>query len=246
MKITIANTEAEFSQIVAWRIIAQMLQKPDAVIGLSTGRTTSGIHAVVREIYQQHPFDVSRITVFNLDEITNVSREYAGSCYAMILDEIVRPLGIAAENFIMPPTYADDFDSECKRFEQRIAQRGGVDLQILGIGENGHIGFNQPGTPFESTAWHSCMDSALEARIRRETGIPAGVPLGGITLGIKNIMHSRKIVLAANGARKAEIMAATLNGPVTVDVPASVLQLHPNCEAVLDPAVSADISHPVQ
>ncbi len=235
MKVSICKSEMEFFETVAWRIIGQILHKRDSLIGLSTGRTTGGVHAVVREIYQLHPFDTSGVTIFNLDEVTNVPREYAGSCYAMILNEIVRPLGIQEQNFIMPPTCSSDFEAEARLFEQRIAGRGMVDLQILGLGENGHIGFNQPGTPFERRAWHSRMDSALEARIRRETNSPASLSLGGLTLGIQNIMHSRRIVLAANGSRKASIVAAALKGPVTVEVPASILQLHPDCEAILDP-----------
>jgi glucosamine-6-phosphate deaminase len=238
MKVTIAKSETEFFRTVAERIVAQMVQKPNAVIGLATGRTTTPIHAAVCELHRQRPFDVSKVTVFAMDEITNVSREFAGSCYAMILNQIVKPLGIASENFIMPPTHSDDFAAEARRFEQRIAERGGVDLQIVGIGENGHLGFNQPGTPFESICWLSRMDKALETRIRRESQTPDGVDLGGLTLGIKNIMQSRKIVLAANGGHKAHIVATALTGLVTADVPASVLQRHSDCEVVLDPAAA--------
>lgn len=241
MKITVAKSEAEFFRTVAARIVDQMKQKPDAVIGLATGRTTTPIHAAVCDIYRQSPFDISGVTVFAMDEITNVSREFAGSCYAMILNQIVKPLGIPLANFIMPPTHSDDFVREARLFEQRIAECGGVDLQILGIGENGHLGFNQPGTSFESTSWLSHMDPQLEARIRRESQTPDNVVLGGLTLGIKNIMQSRRIVLAANGSHKSRIVAAALNGPVTTDVPASVLQSHPDCEVILDPAAAANL-----
>jgi glucosamine-6-phosphate deaminase len=242
MKITVAKNEAEFFLAGAGRIVAQMIQKRTAVVGLATGRTTKNIHAAVCDLHRQHPFDVSEITIFAMDEVTNVSRDYAGSCYAMILDQIVTPLTIAAANFIMPPTCSNDFAAEARLFEQRLADRGGVDLQVLGIGENGHLGFNQPGTPFESTCWHSRMDCDLEARIRRETQCPDHVVLGGLTLGIKNIMQSRKIVLAANGEHKARIIAAALHGPITPDVPASVLQLHPDCEVILDPAAAKYLS----
>src|SRR5258705_13229735 len=146
MKITIAKNEAEFNITAAWRIIAQMLQKPNAVIGLSTGQTTIDMHAIVSDIYRQYPFDVSRITFFNVDELTNLPREYAGSCYTMILNQIAGPLGIPEQNFIMPPTQSDDFDAEARLFEKRLAERGGVDLQMLGLGSNGHIGINQPET----------------------------------------------------------------------------------------------------
>lgn len=234
LKITIAKNEAEFDRMAAWRIIGEMLANPKAVIGLSTGQTTTNMHAIVSDIYRQYPFDVSRITLFNVDELTNLSREYKGSCYTMIKDQIADPLGIKEENFIMPPTISDDFERESKLFQEKLERRGGADLQMLGLGMNGHIGINQPGTPFESETWVSPMDPDFEARVRRETNTPPEHELGGLTLGIKNIMHTRKIVLVAKGERKAEIVKQMLLGPVTTDIPASVLQLHPNCEFLLD------------
>lgn len=234
LKVTIAKNEAEFDRMAAWRIIGEMLANPKAVIGLSTGQTTTNMHAIVSDIYRQYPFDVSRITLFNVDELTNLSREYKGSCYTMIKDQIAAPLGIKEENFIMPPTISDDFERESKVFQEELERRGGADLQMLGLGMNGHIGINQPGTPFESETWVSPMDPDFEARVRRETNTPPEHELGGLTLGIKNIMHTRKIVLVAKGERKAEIVKQMLLGPITTDIPASVLQLHPNCEFLLD------------
>lgn len=241
MKITIEPNEHAFDVAAAWRIIAQILQKPDAVIGLSTGQTTGGMHRIVTEIHQQYPFDVSQVTLFNVDELTNLDRSYPGSCYAMIWEQMVRPLGIKEENFIMPPTRSDDFDRECRDFERRLAERGGADLQMLGIGYNGHIGINQPGTPFESTTWVSPMDPVFEARVRRETGVPDDYELGGLTRGIVNIMHTRRIVLVAKGAHKADIIEQALFGPVSTELPASVIQLHPNCEVLLDADAASKI-----
>lgn len=242
MKITITRNEQEFDTTAAWRIIAQMLEKANAVIGLSTGQTTIGMHRIVSHIYAQYPFDVSRITLFNVDELTNLPREYAGSCYTMILNQLAAPLGIPEENFIMPPTMSDDFEREARLFEQRLAERGGADLQMLGIGSNGHIGINQPGTPFESDTWVSPMDPDFEARVRRETQVPPETVLGGLTRGIKNIMHTRKLILIAKGAHKAEIVKKAIEGPVTTDIPASVVQLHPNCEILLDAAAASKLS----
>jgi glucosamine-6-phosphate deaminase len=236
MKITITKDEHEFDITAAWRIIAQMLEKPNAVIGLSTGQTTINMHAVVSAIHKQYPFDVSRITLFNVDELTNLPREYSGSCYTMILNQLAGPLGIPDENFIMPPTMSDDFEREARLFEQRLAERGGADLQMLGIGSNGHIGINQPGTPFESETWVSPMDPDFEARVRRETQVPPETILGGLTRGIKNIMYTRKLILIAKGAHKADIIEQAILGPVTTAIPASVVQLHPNCEILLDAA----------
>jgi glucosamine-6-phosphate deaminase len=234
MKITVTDTEKNFFDCVAWRIAVEITNKPDAVIGFSTGRTTKGIHASLANLHKNYLFDTSKMTVFGLDEITNISREYFGSCYYILLHEVVEPLGVSLENYLMPPVYSDDFNRECRNFEAVISARGSVTLQILGIGENGHIGFNQPGTPFNSDAWLSKMDENLDRRIRRETGSAPDAPLGGLTLGIRNIMHTKKIVLAANGTRKAQIIHDAICGPVTEKLPASVLQLHPDCEVILD------------
>lgn len=239
MKITIAKNEREFDVMAAWRIIGQMLEKPDSVIGLSTGQTTINMHAIVSEIHASYPFDVSRITLFNVDELTNLPREYSGSCFTMIRNQIAGPLGIPDENFIMPPTLSDDFEGECVLFEKRLAERGGADLQMLGLGANGHIGINQPGTPFESETWVSPMDPDFEARVRRETNVPDDIVLGGLTRGIRNIMHTRKLILIVKGAHKAEIVEKAVSGPITTDIPASVVQLHPNCEILLDAAAAS-------
>jgi glucosamine-6-phosphate deaminase len=234
MKITIAKDEREFDVMAAWRIIGQMLEKPDSVIGLSTGQTTLNMHTIVSQIHAQYPFDVSRVTLFNVDELTNLPREYSGSCYTMILNQIAGPLGIPEKNFIMPPTLSDNFEAECLLFEKKLAERGGADLQMLGLGANGHIGINQPGTPFESETWVSPMDPDFEARVRRETMVPDNIVLGGLTRGIKNIMHTRKLILIVKGDHKAEIVEKAIIGPVTTDIPASIVQLHPNCEVLLD------------
>jgi len=234
MKITIARDEHEFDVIAAWRIIGQMLSKPDSVIGLSTGQTTKNMHAIVSDIYSKYPFDTSRVTLFNVDELTNLPRSYAGCCWTMIQEQIAGPLNIPEERFIMPRTICDDFETECREFQAALEARGGIDLQMLGLGYNGHIGINQPGTPFGSETWVSPMDPVFEARVRRETGVADDYPLGGLTLGVRTIMHSKRIVLIAKGAHKAEMVKLMLKGPVTEDIPASVLQLHPNCEFLLD------------
>ena len=234
MKITIAPSEHDFDVMAAWRIIGQMLKKPDSVIGLSTGQTTKNMHAIVSDIYKRYPFDTSRITLFNVDELTNLPRSYAGCCYTMIRDQLADALDIPDERFIMPQTISDDYKEECRLFQERLEKKGGIDLQMLGLGYNGHIGINQPGTPFGSETWVSPMDPVFEARVRKETGVGPEHELGGLTLGIRTIMHARKIVLIAKGSHKAEMVRLMLKGPVTEDIPASVLQLHPNCEFLLD------------
>jgi glucosamine-6-phosphate deaminase len=239
MKITVMKTEHDFDVAAAWRIIGQMLEKPNAVIGLSTGQTTKNMHRIVSDIYKDFPFDTSKVTIFNVDELTNLDRSYPGSCYTMIYEQVIKNLGIPDENFIMPLTFSDDFDAECTKFENALQERGGADLQMLGIGWNGHIGINQPGTPFERHTWVSPMDPIFEEKVRRETKVPDDYPLGGLTRGIVDIMQTKKIVLIAKGESKAEIIEKAVRGPVTTDIPASAIQLHPNCEVLLDEAAAS-------
>ena len=241
MKITVCKDEREFDVTAAWRIIGQIIRKPDSVIGLSTGQTTKNMHAIVSSIYQLYPFDTSRVTLFNVDELTNLPRSYAGCCYTMIAEQLAGPLGIPDERFIMPQTISEDYEAECRRFQEALEARGGIDLQMLGLGYNGHIGINQPGTPFGSETWVSPMDPVFEARVRRETGVGPEHQLGGLTLGIRTIMHARHIVLIAKGEHKADMVRQVLKGPVTEDIPGSVLQLHPNCEFLLDAAAARDV-----
>jgi glucosamine-6-phosphate deaminase len=242
MNITIVKNEAAFDCCAAWRVIGEILANPKAVIGLSTGRTTKNMHAIVSRIYQQYPFDVSRITLFGVDEVINVPRQYRGACYTMLKTQLINYLGLADDRFLMPPTISDNPEQECRLFQQAIEARGGADLQVLGLGENGHIGFNQPGTPFESETWISKMDEALEARIRKEANTPPEIKLGGLTLGLRTIMRSRKIIIAAKGKAKAGIVRQMLFGPVTTAIPASVLQLHPHCECLLDADAAGQIT----
>lgn len=242
MNIIKAKTLNDFYSIAAWKIAAQIIQKPDSVIGLATGRTTGSIHKALAAIFDAHPFDTSRVTFFGMDEITGVDREYFGSCYYMLLHEVVLPLHVPMENYIMPPTRSDDFAREGENFIRAIRDRGPVDLQVLGIGENGHIGFNQPGTPFNSTVFLGRMEETLETRIRRESNTPDDVDLGGLTIGIQDAMHSRRILLVANGSNKTAIIKRAVEGPVTIDCPASILQLHPFCDVVVDPEAAADLT----
>lgn len=241
MKITIVDNEQIFDETAAWRIVNQMVSKKDSVICLSTGRTTGNMHRKVAEICKVSSFDTSRLTITGVDEVVNVPREYSGACYTMLWNEIVKDIDIKEENFIMLPTISDDFDKACKEFLEEIGRRGGIDLLILGLGENGHLGFNQPGTSFDSSAWVTKMNEELEERIRRETQTPQEVMLGGVTLGLKDIMQARKIILVAKGANKAESVKKMLRGPLTEAHPASILRLHPDCEYLLDKAAASEL-----
>lgn len=240
-RITIFEKEESFYKGAALLVAQGILRKPDAVVGLSTGRTTKPIHWKLSETITSLGLDASRVTFLGVDEVVGVPKTYSGACYTMLRTELLDSLGVADDRFLMLPTNTDAYPGACGRFTEAIKRLGGIDILMLGLGENGHLGFNQPGTPFESTAWLSKMDPELDARIHRETAIPNSELLGGATLGLKDIMHARKIVLVANGARKAAIVKRMLRGPVTQDVPASILQLHPNCEYLLDAEAAKEL-----
>lgn len=241
MTIHIERNEQAFDLAGAERIVQQIREKPDSVIGLSTGRTTGNIHRLVVEIHRDQPFDASRVTFFGVDEVTGVPCSYSGACYTMLMTEIIDGMGVDEDHFLMLPTQSDDLEADCQHFSEELQQRGGIDLLILGLGENGHLGFNQPGTPFESTVGMGSMDFALEARIRREMSISAEHSLGGVTLGLSDIMQARHIILVVKGTAKAKIVSQVLHGPVTTDVPASILQRHPHCEVLLDADASSSL-----
>ena len=241
MKITVTQNETTFYDAGAQRIAAVIRSNPKAKIGLSTGRTTKGVHAALVRLCQKDGIDCSRITVFGIDEITNMPRSCPASCHYILLHEVVEPLGISPDCFLMPDPEAKDLQAECRDFEKAVMADGGPDFIFLGLGENGHLGFNQPGTPFGQTAWLSWMDASLDERLRREYDIPQEAKMGGLTLGIKNLMQCPRLVMAANGANKTEIAAKMIKGPVTEALPASILQLHPDCEVILDPAAAAKL-----
>ena len=238
--ITITENEQIFDQTAASRVTDQIISKPDSVIGLSTGRTTGNMHSLIADRCEEGDIDTSRVTFFGVDEITDVPREYYGSCYRMIRSEMLDQMSFDDKNFLMLPTFSDDFDQACKEFVKEIERRGGVDLLILGLGENGHLGFNQPQSPYEKDAWVTDMNPELLDRVRREVGENGDYK--GITLGLQMIMNSRRIILVAKGTHKANAVKLMLKGNVSTDFPASLLQRHPDCEFLLDTAAASLIN----
>ena len=234
MRVQRLNTPKKLDCATAWLLADTISCHPNAVVGLSTGRTTGDIHRTFVRLCRESGLDCSHVTFFGVDEVAGVPREYDGACYTMLKNELIDPLGIPEDRFLMLPVASDDFERDCREFTAELRRRGGVDLLFLGLGENGHLGFNQPGSPFGAGARLSLMYPELEQRIRRETGTPDDRVLGGVTLGLKDIMHARRLILAAKGLSKAAIVQKMIEGPVTEEVPASVLQLHPDCIVLLD------------
>lgn len=234
MDVLKMHSEEEFDRAAAEIIFNQMREKPDSVIGLSTGRTTGNMHRIVSEMFRDAPFDISGITFFCIDEVTGISPSNPWACKAKLKNEIIDNLGVRDGQFLTLPCEPGDIAEEAHAFYSEISGRGGIDLIILGLGENGHLGFNQPGTSFDSRIHVSSMDAGLEERIRTDCGIDDSVALGGITLGLADIMDARRLVLAVKGAAKKDILSKVIGGPVSESVPASILQRHPDCTVLID------------
>ena len=234
MDIIRTITEEEFDCTAAELILSQMKVKPDSVIGLSTGRTTGNMHRIASDLFKADPFDVSRLTFFAIDEVTGIPNTNPWACYAKLKREIIDNLGLRDDQFITLPTDPDDVECAAQEFYSAIRERGGIDLIVLGLGENGHLGFNHPGTPFSSRISEYGIDSDLDSRIRSDCGMDGSVHLGGITIGLADIMESRRLLLAVKGLNKRPVLDRVINGPVSEAVPASILRKHPDCTVLAD------------
>lgn len=226
----------EMSQKAANIIAAQMITKPDCVLGLATGSTPIGTYKELIKKYNSNDIDFSEVKSANLDEYKGLSRENDQSYYYFMNDNLFNHVNIKKENTNIPDGTKEDGAAECKHYEDVLASLGGVDLQLLGLGHNGHIGFNEPDSYFPSET--HCVDlqeSTIEAN-KRFFASADDVPRQAYTMGIGTIMKAKKILILVSGADKADIVAKAFFGPVTPQVPASILQFHPDVTLVADEA----------
>lgn len=234
MNIIKADNYDDMSRKAANIISAQVILKPDCVLGLATGSSPLGLYSHLVERYRQGDLDFSRTKSVNLDEYLGLTHDNPQSYYYFMNENLFRQINIVPENTHVPDGMAKDADKACADYEQMIQSLGGVDLQLLGLGNNGHIAFNEPGTAFEQTT--HCVDlteSTIQANSRFFDKLE-DVPTQAYTMGIKSIMMARKIVIIVSGKGKADIVHKAFFGPVTTSVPASVLQLHPDVTLVAD------------
>lgn len=228
MKIIEANDYKELSRKVANIISAQVILKPNSVLGLATGSTPIGTYKQLIEWYEKGDIDFSKVTSVNLDEYCGLATSNDQSYRYFMNHNLFNHINIDIKNTNVPNGLAADAEAECKRYDQLIEDLGGIDLQILGIGNNGHIGFNEPDIAFEKGTHVVELDeTTIKANARFFESID-DVPKKAITMGIKSIMHAKKIILVASGTGKKDIVNKAIYGPVTPEVPASILQLHPD------------------
>ena len=241
MKIYKAKDYKDMSRKAANIIAAQVIMKPNCVLGLATGSTPIGTYAQLVEWYNKGDLDFSEVTTVNLDEYKGLPRTNDQSYYYFMHQHLFDRVNIDPERTNVPNGMEPDAEKECGRYEELIRSLGGVDLQLLGLGHNGHIGFNEPGEAFEKET--HCVDlteSTIEAN-KRFFASADDVPKQAYTMGIKTIMQAKKILIVVNGENKADIVERAFFGPVTPEVPASILQLHNDVTLVGDEAALAKI-----
>lgn len=241
MNIYKAKDYKDMSRKAANIISAQVIMKPNCVLGLATGSTPIGTYDQLVEWYNKGDLDFSEVTTVNLDEYKGLPRTNDQSYYYFMHQHLFDRVNIDPERTNVPNGMEPDAEKECGRYEELIRSLGGVDLQLLGLGHNGHIGFNEPGEAFEKET--HCVDlteSTIEAN-KRFFASADDVPKQAYTMGIKTIMQAKKILIVVNGENKADIVERAFFGPVTPEVPASILQLHNDVTLVGDEEALAKI-----
>ena len=242
MKIYKAKDYKDMSRKAANIISAQVIMKPNCVLGLATGSTPIGTYAQLVEWYNKGDLDFSEVTTVNLDEYKGLPRTNDQSYYYFMHQHLFDRVNIDPERTNVPNGMEPDAEKECGRYEELIRSLGGVDLQLLGLGHNGHIGFNEPGEAFEKeTHCVELTESTIEAN-KRFFASADDVPKQAYTMGIKNIMQAKKILVVVSGEDKAAILKEVLYGPITPEVPASILQLHNDVTIVADAAALSKIN----
>lgn len=235
MKFINLGTEKEACHYVANELLKQIISNNKSVLGLATGGTMVGVYEQLVNLIKINKLDLSEITTFNLDEYIGIDSDHPESYYTYMHDILFNHLSSLNEEKIhLPHGSANDLNSEVERYENLIDKEGPMDVQILGIGENGHIGFNEPGTSFDSlTSVVDLTESTIEANSRYFEN-KEEVPKQAISMGIQSILKAKRIILLAFGPKKAEAIQKLLSGEITTDLPASALYNHPNVEIIVD------------
>ena len=232
MKVII-DTEERIAELAAQRYVQLLNDKPEAILGYATGSTPLGLYAELIRLNKAGKFSYAKATSFNLDEYAGLDGSHDQSYRYFMNHNLFDHVDIRKDHTFVPSGL--DLSAEtAAAYDKAIEEAGGIDLQLLGIGNNGHIGFNEPGTPFGSiTHLVELTESTRQANSRFFKSIDE-VPTHAVTMGIRTVMNAKSVILMAIGKAKAPIMKETLQGPVTEQVPASVLQLHPDVEFYLD------------
>jgi glucosamine-6-phosphate deaminase len=242
MRILVCENYVEMSKKAAQMVLSQVKLKPNSVLGLATGSTPIGMYKNLVQMYKNGVIDFSEVITFNLDEYYNLPRDNEQSYYYFMYDNLFNHININRENIHMPNGMALDIYKECENYDEAIKEWGGIDIQVLGIGNNAHIGFNEPTISFEKgTHIVNLRNSTIEANSRFFDNIE-DVPKKAITMGTGSIFRAKKIMLLAYGKSKAGAISNTVYGKVTPEVPASILQFHSDVVLILDKEAASKLN----
>ncbi|AFR30617.1 glucosamine-6-phosphate deaminase [Arthrobacter sp. Rue61a] len=242
-EIIIVRDQAEAGSLAASIIAQQISSNPATVLGLATGSTPLSTYAALARAVRDHRIDVSGVHGFALDEYLGVPPQHPESYRSVITREVVEPLGLNPDQVFTPRGTGEHIGRAGAEYEELIAEAGGVDLQILGIGSNGHIAFNEPGSSLASPTRIKALAEQTRRDNARFFGNPDEVPTHCITQGLGTILRARHLVLLAFGANKAHAVAAALEGPVSSAVPGSVVQQHPHATIIIDEEAASMVAH---
>ncbi len=239
MEILIRPTAAHVARLVAQVVLERVRARPELVLGCATGRTMEAIYDELVAGHLAGVADLSRIRTFNLDEYVGLAPDDPRSYHHYMRERLFDRIGLAPERSRLPNGVAVDLPAEARSYEAAIVATGGIDLQLLGMGETGHIGFNEPLSALMSRT----REKALTPTTRAQNagmfgGDPEAVPARALTMGVGTILEAHEVLLVVTGAKKAEMLARATEGPITARISATALQLHPNCKVVVDEAAA--------
>ena len=242
MEVIIQLTYAQLVRVSAEIIRDALRKKPNLVLGLATGSTPIGLYEALARMHKTEGLDFSSVTTFNLDEYVGIPSNHPHSYHTFMATHFFNAVNIRAENCHIPQSTAVAHEEFCEKYEAAIVNAGGIDIQVLGIGKDGHIGFNEPSSSLGSrTRIKTLTQSTLEANAPHFGGTLDAVPKMAITMGVGTIMEARQCLLLASGKSKAEAIAHAVEGSITAEVPASVLQMHPRTVVVIDEAAASQL-----
>jgi len=242
-EVIIVRDQSEAGSVAAAIFAQQIITNPSTVLGLATGSTPLSTYAALAKAVREDSIDVSRVRGFALDEYLGVPPEHPESYRSVINREVVEPLGLNPDQVFTPRGTGANVTRAGAEYEGLIEQADGVDLQILGIGSNGHMGFNEPGSSLASTTRIKALAEQTRRDNARFFGSLEEVPTHCITQGLGTILRARQLVLLAFGSNKAQAVAAALEGPVSSAVPGSVIQQHPRATVIIDEDAAAGLAH---
>jgi glucosamine-6-phosphate deaminase len=242
MEVIIQPDEARASLLVARLIATAVRARPRLVLGLATGRTMEAVYQHLARMHREENLDFSQCCTFNLDEYVGLAPDDEHSYHAYMHRHLFSKVNIPKGNIHLPNGMATDLNGECARYEEMIRESGGIGLQLLGIGQDGHIGFNEPLSALLSrTRVKGLTPMTVEQNAPMFGGDVSRVPKRAITMGVGTILDSKRCLVLATGREKAYIIAKAVEGPITAMISASALQLHPRCTVIVDNAAAANL-----